>query len=491
MRILSKSNNGFLMLAMKTESVSKGEYLLIKDESSGIKLIVQVYDEEYLPFQSLIDDMIREEIAAASSSECIHDPLNIGLISNLLRDARIYHTKIRGCIDGSGVLTTESGGLPSRVNSIISLLKISELYALVDKARNHPITLGTGGMENETIVISAEDLDGKLNIITGRKECGKSHLSKLLVKTLLEHGGYVIVFDLNDEYHGLAYNTDRSSSNISHQILRVEVGQALRFSLEYCGKVTIFNLLKNALDMPSASLREFMRIWDHLEHKKSLNLTSIENAINTWNINEFVREALISRFHTIQTSRLFSDDKASNLKFEEILSRMKSGAAIIINMAEVPPIVRRMIVELTLGKLVELLEKTQIPPVFLFAEEAHLYIQDTYWEDIITRMRHFGIYTTFITNQPDAIDDGIYRQVDNIFLFNFTNDNDLDKISRVSLADNDTIRSIVKTLPQRSCLAIGKAMYNLPVVVRVSPVEVMTLGETRKFFSVQQNQSPK
>ena len=81
-------------------------------------------------------------------------------------------------------------------------------------------------------------------------------------------------------------------------------------------------------------------------------------------------------------------------------------------------------------------------------------------------MRHFGIYTTFITNQPDAINDGIYRQVDNIFLFNFTNDNDLDKISKVSLADNDTVRSIVRTLPQRHCLAIGKAVCDLPVVIK-------------------------
>lgn len=487
MRILSKSSNGLLMLAMKTESVSKGEYLLINDESSGIKLIVQVFDEEYLPSQSLIDDMIREEIAAASSSECIHDPLNIGAISNLLRDARIYHTKIRGYVDGSGVLTTESGGLPSRVNSTVRLLKISELHALVDRAGNYPITLGKGGTANETIAIYAEDLDGKLNIITGRKECGKSHLSKILVKTLLEHGGYVIVFDLNNEYQGLAYNKDRSPSNISNRVIRVEVGDALRFSLDYCGKATIFNLLKNALDMPAASLRELMRIWDHLERKNSLNLASIENAINTWNINEYVREALISRFHTIQTSGLFSDDKSDSFKFEEILSRMNTGAAIVINMAEDQPVVRRMIVELTLGKLVELLEKTQIPPVFLFAEEAHLYIQDTYWDDIITRMRHFGIYATFITNQPDAIDDGIYRQVDNIFLFNFINDNDLDKISKVSLADDDTIRSIVKTLPQRSCLAIGKAMYDLPVVVRVATVEVLTMGETKKFFPTQEN----
>ena len=77
-------------------------------------------------------------------------------------------------------------------------------------------------MANENIAIYAEDLDGKLNIITGRKECGKSHLSKMLVKTLLEHGGYIIVFDLNNEYQGLAYNKDKSPSNISNRLIRLE-----------------------------------------------------------------------------------------------------------------------------------------------------------------------------------------------------------------------------------------------------------------------------
>ncbi|MGA7898889.1 MAG: DUF87 domain-containing protein [Nitrososphaeraceae archaeon] len=483
MRILSKNSDGFLMLAMKTEIVSKGEYLLIKDENSGRKLVVQVFDEEYLSSQPLIDDMIRDEIAAASSIESIHDPLNLSRISNLLRDARIYHTKIRASIDGGGMLTTEISGLPSRVYSKVRLLKISELHSLLGRTGKFPIPLGKAGMANENIAIYAEDLDGKLNIITGRKECGKSHLSKILVKTLLEHGGYIIVFDLNNEYQGLAYNKDKSSSNISDRLIRLELGDVLSFSLDYCGKTGISNMLKNALEMPAASLREFMRIWDHLESKKSLNLTNIENAINTWNINEFVREALISRFHTVQTSKLFLDDKSrDSFKFEEIISGMNSGAALIVSMAEVPPIVRIMLVELILSKLVELLERTQIPPVFLFAEEAHLYVRDTYWEDIITRMRHFGIYATFITNQPDAINDGIYRQVDNIFLFNFTNDNDLDKISKVSLADRDTIRSIVKTLPQRCCLAIGKAVCDLPVVVRIDTLELLALGETKKFF---------
>jgi hypothetical protein len=73
--------------------------------------------------------------------------------------------------------------------------------------------------------------------------------------------------------------------------------------------------------------------------------------------------------------------------------------------------------------------------------------------------------------------------VDNIFLFNFTNDNDLDKISKVSLADSDTIRSIVRTLPQRQCLAIGKAVCDLPVVIKVSAAEILMFGETKKFFT--------
>ena len=248
----------------------------------------------------------------------------------------------------------------------------------------------------------------------------------------------------------------------------LEPGNGLKFSLDYCGKAAISNMLKNALDMPAASLREFFRIWDSLENKQTLEIRSLGNAINTWNINELVRDALISRYHVIQSSRLFSaDDNDDGLRFEKVISQKYKGAAIVISMGKATPVVRRMIVEVVLSKIVDLLEKVVIPPIFLFAEEAHLYVRDTYWEDIVTRMRHFGIYTTFITNQPDAIGDGIYRQVDNIFLFNFTNDTDLDKISKVSLADNETIRSIVKTLPQRHCLSIGKVVYDLPIVVKI------------------------
>jgi hypothetical protein len=484
MKILSKNGNEIIMIAMQTDTASKGDYLLIEDENSKRKMIVQIYDEEYLSSQSLIEDIVKDEVVNASSMENLHDPLNIGSLSRMIRDARLFHTKIRAAIDSSSKLSSDVTWLPSRVYSKIRRLKISELSSFLGRTGIFPISIGDAGAENEEFEIYAEDLDGRLNIITGKKESGKSHLSKMLVKTLVQHGAFVIVFDLNNEYNGLAWNHDGTPSSIKDRIMVLEPGNGLNFSLDYCGKTAVSSMLRNALDTHTASLREFFRIWDSLESKQSLRIEALGNAINTWNINELIRDALISRYHVIHSSRLFSNNgDVDDLRFENVIARNRKGAAIIVNMGKAAPIVRRMIVELILTKLVDLLEKTTIPPIFLFAEEAHLYVRDTYWEDIVTRMRHFGIYTTFITNQPDAIGDGIYRQVDNIFLFNFTNDTDLDKISKVSLADNDTVRSIVRTLPQRHCLSIGKVVCDLPIVIKIAAAEVLMLGETKKFFT--------
>jgi hypothetical protein len=479
MKILSKNGNELLLLAMKDDSASKGDYMLVEDRNRS--MIVQIYDEEYLSSQSLIEDIVKEEVVNATSVENLRDPLNIGLLSRLVRDARIFRAKLRAAINGEGRLSSEVAWLPSRVESKVRRLSMAEIDSFLGRTGVFPIPVGRA-CDDEAFEIYAEDLDGKLSIITGKKESGKSHLSKVLVKTLVQHGAFVIVFDLNNEYGGLGWHKDQSPSSINGRIHNLEPGKALRFRLDYCGKAAVSSMLKNALDMPAASLREFFRIWDWLENKKTLGIEGIANAVNTWNINELVRDALVSRFHVIQSSRLFTDD-SGGFRFENVISKNGgAGGALIVNMGDISPTVRRMVVELVLSKIVELLERRVIPPIFLFAEEAHLYIRETYWEDIITRMRHFGIYTTFITNQPDAISDGIYRQVDNIFLFNFTNDNDLDKISKVSLVDSDTIRSIVRTLPQRQCLAIGKAVCDLPMVVKVAAADVLTMGETKKFF---------
>jgi len=485
MKILSKTGDEILLLAVTNDFANKGDYFVIEDFNNNKKLLVQFYDEEYFSSSSLVEEIIKDEVISKFSTENIFDPLEITNLSQTIRDVRIFKTKIRASIDNDNQISTDVDWVPSRVNSKIVKISLNEIKALLKKNMRYPISLGRCGSDNQNFEIFAEDLDGKLNIITGKKETGKSHLSKILINSLIQYGAYVIVFDLNNEYSGLSYNVDGTSSSISDKLLLLDPGKELKFNLTYFGKPSISNMLKNALDMPSASLREFFRIWDSLENKKILSLFELGKAFGTWTVNELVRDALLSRFHMINSSRLFSSNSVNErgFQFEDVIKTKPRGAAMIVNMSKISPVVRRMIVELVMNKLIELLEKSLIPPIFIFAEEAQLYIRDTYWEDLITRMRHFGIYSTFITNQPDAINDTIYRQVDNIFLFNFTNGTDLDKISKVSLADTDTVRSIVRTLPQRHCLVIGKVVRDLPMVVKVTSADVLALGQTKTFFT--------
>ena len=484
MKILSKTGDEILLLAVTNDFANKGDYFVIEDFNNNKKLLVQFYDEEYFSSSSLVEEIIKDEVISKFSTENIFDPLEITNLSQTIRDVRIFKTKIRASIDNDNQISTDVDWVPSRVNSKIVKIGLNEIKALLKKNMQYPISLGKCGSDNQNFEIFAEDLDGKLNIITGKKETGKSHLSKILINSLIQYGAYVIVFDLNNEYSGLSCNVDGMPSSISDKLLLLNPGRELKFNLTYFGKPSISNMLKNALDMPSASLREFFRIWDSLENKKILSLFELGKAFGTWTINELVRDALLSRFHMINSSRLFSSNNVNErgFQFEDVIKTKPKGAAMIVNMSRISPVVRRMIVELVMNKLIELLEKSLIPPIFIFAEEAQLYIRDTYWEDLITRMRHFGIYSTFITNQPDAINDTIYRQVDNIFLFNFTNDSDLEKISKVSLVDSSTIKSLVKTLSHRNCLAIGRAVSNLPMVIKINPVDMLTLGETKKFF---------
>lgn len=487
MRILQKTNDELVLLAVRSEMVSKGDYFLIEDTEMKRELIVQVYNEEYLTNQSIIEDIVKDEIILATSPGVSYDPLEIGSLSGIVRDSRVFKAKIRGSsIGANNNMSRDITWLPSRVNSKIRRLTISELNHILNRGGESPISIGFVGNSQDPFIIYAEDLDGRLNIIAGKKESGKSHLSKLLVKSLLEHGAFILVFDLNNEYTGLGIKTNGLGSNVESKVVLLEPGKNLRFSLEYCGKPSVSSMLKNALDMPSTSLREFFRIWDNLHKRHALTLEAFSNAINNWNFNDLVRDALISRFHMIQNSRLFLNDEKNDenegLRFENLISNNAHGLAMIVNLGTFAPTIRHMVVELILNKSVELLGNNVIPPIFLFAEEAHLYIKETYWDDIITRMRHFGIYSTFITNHPEALGEGILRQVDNIFLFNFVNESDLERISKISLVDKDTIKSIVRTLPQRYSLLIGKMVQELPIVVRVPQLDIKTYGETKKFF---------
>lgn len=482
MRILEKQGDEISVVALPSESVFQGDYLEIVDNSPPGSVIVQVYDEMYIPSQSLTEDIIRDQIIEATATGTELDPFEISSVSQMIKDMRLLKCKIRGSIQ-NGLMVPNVAWVPSRSKSKVRKISQSRLLDLSGQTGSAKIEIGTT-KDGDQFTLLGESLDGNLSIITGKKESGKSHLSKILASSLVLSGAVVIIFDLNNEYEGLSMNKDGSRNDLTGRIVALEPGRTLRFGLDYLGEYSLISLMQHVLDSPGASLREFIRIINSLEHTQKLSLEGLGEAIQSWRCNELVKDALYSRYQTMKSSGIFASEKQEGIRVDSIIkSLLPSGGALVVSLKKSSALTKRMIVEIILSKLVQLLERESIPPVFLFAEEAHLYLRETYWDDIVTRMRHFGIFTTLITNQPDAINDGIYRQADNIFLFNFTNETDLDMIAKASTADGDTIKSIVRTLPRRHCLILGKVVSDLPMLVKVGEAKFLAMGQTKKFFS--------
>jgi DNA helicase HerA-like ATPase len=492
MRLYRKEGNTVHILSFPQEIVEKGDYLLIEDQKQKKALIAQVIDVQFANVPGILEELLRDpnngdnyEPAQPSLSGQDFDPLEMNSHLTYIQDSRLLICKIRAGLD-NGQLSPSSTWLPSRSQSVIKPLPIAQLLKLVRINHTLPIQLGEA-KDNSAINIDATALDGKLNIVTGKKGTGKSHLSKLLALSLVNHGAPLIVLDLNGEYAHLGMGADGKKNEYNNRVYVLTPGDNFKICLAQLKLRIALNILIHALNLPGTSAREFRRIWQHLDEKAALTLHELGEAIRNWRCNQHVRDALFSRYYSLVNSGFFTDNMAEAFSLEDLTQKMRGGAALIINLKDTSLVDRQIVVEYVLSKLVDLLAHQKLRAAFLFAEEAHLYLRETYWDDIVTRMRHFGVFTTFVTNQPDTIRESIYRQADNVFLFNFTNEHDLETVSRAAKVDAETVKSIARDLPVQHCLLLGSVVKDFPIVVRVKSLNVQTMGQTRLFFC--QNQA--
>ncbi|MEM2921546.1 MAG: DUF87 domain-containing protein, partial [Candidatus Bathyarchaeia archaeon] len=410
MQILKLDGNSIDIIACPPEDIRKGDYLLLEDGDANAALVVQVVNIGYANIPGLLEDLLRE--ASVKSLEGVDiDILGAKSFIDAIKDAKVFHCKLRKSLVGNQ-LSDDISWTPNRSSTVVRRLVDVEVLRLIGATRGG-LSFNIGRLKSGTdVYLPISTLDGRLNIITGKKGTGKSHLSKLLFLSLIEHGATCAVFDVNGEYIGLSgEDSNRASAKPVYVLVP---GKTFKTTLRYTGLSVFLNIVTTALDLPPNSAWEIRRIWTALVESDSLNLKKLGEAISSVT-NSYVKDALYRRYESLIMSGLFTDNPNEASTLEEWLDRCRSGGGLVINLRGLPAPIRQVIVEFTLGKLKQLLEEWHLQALFLFAEEAHLYLRETYWDDLITRMRHLGIYTTFITNQPDSISEAIYRQADNIF----------------------------------------------------------------------------
>jgi len=482
MRLYKKEGNNVQILSYPKDNIEKGDYLLVEDTNLKRKLITQVIDVQFACIPGLLEELLRDTISDDNVCGENFDPLGISSHINCIQDARMLICKIRGTMLNDK-LRVNSSWLPSRSKSGITKIPVNILLSQVNEKLELPINIGET-KDNEQLNITAHDLDGRLNIITGKKGTGKSHLSKLLVLGLVDYKATVVVLDLNGEYTGLGVSSNGSGNQYSDRVYVLTPGANFKVSLAQMGLAVIMKIMVHALGLPGTSTREFKNIWKTLCQQRTITLEALGNTIKQSGCNMHVRDALFSRYYSLVNSGFFTDNEVSATSFEKLFDKTKKhGGAIVINLKDASTVDRQIVLEYILGVLVKILGQWKVQSVFLFAEEAHLYLRETYWEDIVTRMRHFGLFANFVTNQPDTIKENIYRQADSIFLFNFTNERDLETVSKAARVDSETVKSIAQELPPHHCLLIGKAVNDFPVMVKVRALDIKTMGQTRLFFT--------
>ncbi len=479
MQIYKIDANTVQVICCPPEDVNRGDYLLVEDVNSEKSLIIQVINSGYVNVPGILEDILR-----SSSTEKLEgvdlDPLEMKSFVNIIKDAELFTCKIRGALN-KGKVSNDVSWIPPRSTSRLRKLPDADLIKLLENEPQNGLDIGTlkGGGR---ISININSIDGKLNIITGKKGTGKSHLSKLLLIQLVSKGGICIVFDINGEYINLGYTKSEGRTSLYDRFISLTPGSDFKVTLQYAGLGVFLRVMENILDLPATSAWEFRRIWKDLKERGALTLNNLNSAIRAVS-NNYIQDALLRRFESLINTKFFTDDWGEATVLEAVMDKMDKGGALIINLRNINSKFRQIVVEFLLSKLSQLLENWGLKAVFLFAEEAHLYLRETYWNDIVTRMRHLGMFTTFITNQPDSIRKSVYRQADNIFLFNFTNEHDLEIVSRAAMIDVETVNIIARQLPPHYCLMLGKVLNNFPLIVRINSLKEKTMGETRLFFS--------
>ncbi|MCT7981663.1 hypothetical protein, partial [Laspinema olomoucense] len=153
-------------------------------------------------------------------------------------------------------------------------------------------------------------------------------------------------------------------------------------------------------------------------------------------------------------------DNTQNATLQNLEDLRDNVGVLVFDIGGLAPIIQKVIVTLVIDQLKTTCQKqysffhehkVEIPIYpSVFFEEAHMYMDEGYIDELIPLIRHLGMNLFFVTNTPSALPDSVFRLVDNVIMTRMVNKKDIDKVIGCGLTDKRTIEGFAKDLPKYS-----------------------------------------
>src|SRR5262245_27124957 len=253
-----------------------GETLTLRERESSRAVIVQIIAFRSASYpalareqmESLIDLPFAEEEALKIQMQIgPNDPQFVDELGNI----KLALAKIRKTVPAhdNGHATWENwdGWIPARDVEVIRT-DDDEVFANATHSLGHDLRLGRT-LTGQDFYVEGQDLE-KVNVVTGVKGSGKSHLAKVLLLQLIEQGAPCIVFDINREYiHLPKAEVDQQTGQVHKRgIVHLEAGGNFRLGVRQFGLPPLMTLLQR-FGLPEVSALHFenrvSRLWAEAE----------------------------------------------------------------------------------------------------------------------------------------------------------------------------------------------------------------------------------
>jgi hypothetical protein len=483
MEIASIKGDTVLLLYHPSESPADvgQQFTILELPERTEGLVVQVISNDSLEYvglqQELIQHILEQRIAR------VERPIDRETGMGEIKSLKVATAKIRKRVRG-GTWETWDGWIPTR-NAELSRIEADNLLGNVLPKPLYPIR-SFATFNGTQIQFDGPRLN-MVNVIAGVKGSGKSHLAKHLVLALSERHVPCIVFDINGEYAALP----------AAQVLKW--GENFRPNLAQVGYEMLSLVIRGVYPLPETSEHVldgmlpviFGKRRQHCEkNNQTFNIDIAYLRSTTWSNNDYIQNAIDDRLRVLEGMSLFcSTTKSANetdivTDFDTIYENACYGKPVVLDMRDLSNTLQHALVK-AMNKAIEdicgkeVKAKGRFP--FVFYEEAHFYVTDVAILNIITRGRHIGMGSFFVTNTPQNLPDTVFRQLDNLFLLGLTHRDDIRNVSKNSFTDEDTIQSFATRMPEHHALIVGQITDRYPLVVKIEdlPEGIPPTGRTR------------